>query len=131
MDKLKYAIDTLTQLREEVGTSYYDQAIKILNRQRLDSSGMGREKRKPISWAVIKRHYNQQRGICRWCYKPMVLLRSEVEGDHVDPNAVDFNNDKNIQVLHRSCNRGKSAMSIEEQAKHLGKTYREILEPEI
>lgn len=128
-DKHQYAHETLTQLREEVGTSIFDNAIKTFMRQRLDN-GAQREKRKAIPWRVIKRHYDRQRGICRWCNEVMPLIRSEIEADHINPNEKDFNVDSNIQVLHKKCNREKSAMSVQEQAKRLGTTFRQILREE-
>jgi len=119
----------LIVLRDEAGYSEFWREVKSLSRERLQNTT--REKRKPISWGVIARHYKIQRGVCAWCNKDMKLIRSEVEGDHINCNAQDFNDDKNIQVLHKSCNREKSSMSIAEQSKHKGTTYREILEPEV
>jgi len=122
---IKDTITKLKAIRTEVGYSEYDQAVKIIARERLQNDS--RDKRKPIPWAVIKRHYEKQKGICPWCNLPMVLIRSEIEGDHKNPNAQDFNHDSNIQTLHKKCNREKSSMSIAEQSKHKGTTYREIL----
>lgn len=127
---IKDTIAELKAIRERVGYSEYDQAVKIISRERLQNSD--RDKRKPIPWSVIQRHYKKQRGICPWCNKPMVLIRSELEGDHVDPNRQDFNADDNIQVLHKlPCNREKSSMSVADQAKAKGKTYYELLQPEV
>lgn len=129
-DKYQYAIETLDQLESEVGRSVYDHAIKTKNRRRLEN-GIGREKRKSFAWSKYQYLYRKQNGICRWCEKEMVLLRGKVEIDHRDPNSKeDFNSDSNLQLLHSHCNREKSAMPIEEQAKHLGRTYRKILTEE-
>lgn len=122
--------DRLVAIRDEVGYSNFWREVKSLSRERLDNPD--RDKRKSISWTVIKRHYQKQKGICTWCNKPMVLMRSELEGDHIDPNRQDFNSDDNIQVLHKlPCNREKNSMSVADQAKYKGKTYREILETEV
>lgn len=127
MDKLKETITRLQAIREEVGTSIYDAAVKAINRMRLDSNVSDRQPRKSFSWAVYQRHYKKQRGICPWCGNTMPLIKGAIEMDHINPNAEDFNADSNLQVLHKACNRQKSSMSIAEQAKHQGTTYREIL----
>lgn len=119
----------LIALRDEAGYSEFWREVKSLSRERLQNND--REKRKPIPWGIIKRHYEKQKGVCSWCGKDMKLIRNEIEGDHKNPNEQDFNKDSNIQVLHKSCNRQKSSMSIAEQSKHKGTTYREILENEI
>lgn len=131
MGKIDETVQRLKAIREEVGTSIYDAAVRIINRMRLDSDISQRQKRKSFPWSVYERHYKKQRGICPWCEKTMPMIKGEIEIDHINPNAVDFNADINLRVLHRSCNREKSAMSIADQAKHLGTTYREILDPEI
>jgi 5-methylcytosine-specific restriction endonuclease McrA len=57
----------------------------------------------------------------------MKLIRGEIEADHINPNAEDFNNESNLQVLHSTCNQSKNAMSIAEQSKATGKGYVELL----
>jgi hypothetical protein len=48
----------------------------------------------------------------------MLLLRAEVEIDHKDPNQAEgFNDDVNLQLAHRACNRKKSSRSLYQQAK--------------
>jgi hypothetical protein len=48
--------------------------------------------------------------------------------DHVNPNVgIGFNLTSNLQVLHASCNREKSAMSVQDQAKRLGVPFTAIL----
>jgi 5-methylcytosine-specific restriction endonuclease McrA len=127
MDRLKETITRLKAIREEVGTSIYDAAVKAINRMRLDSDVKDRQPRKTFSWAVYQRHYKKQRGICPWCSQTMPLIKGQIEMDHINPNAEDFNADTNLQVLHKDCNREKSSMSISEQAKHLGTTFHELL----
>jgi len=108
------------------GRSDFDHCIDKLRRQRLDKAA-GRPKRIRFSWVKYRRLYDKQRGICAWCDKEVALFRGDVEIDHRDPNAEDFNGDGNLQLLHSSCNRSKNAKSIAEQSKATGKGYIELL----
>jgi 5-methylcytosine-specific restriction endonuclease McrA len=117
-------LDRLRALRTEFGTSEFDRAIRTLMRERVNPD---REKRKPVRWAAIKRAYIRQGGKCSVCGLDMRLLRGEVEGDHRDPNRVDFNHESNIAVSHAKCNRSKGSLSIPEQAKRYGQTMAERL----
>ena len=122
------AIDKLLEIRRLAGTSNYDAAVKHINRKRLLSDG--REPRKKFSFATLKKLYHRQRGKCPLCRKDMALIRSELEIDHRDPNAADFNNESNLQVTHKKCNREKSSKSIMEQVKESGQTITEMVDGE-
>jgi hypothetical protein len=86
-----------------------------------------RPERKKFPWGVYKRLYARQAGLCPWCGGAMILLKGKVELDHINPNAEDFNNANNLQLLHAHCNREKSGMSIEQQSKHTGKSFVELI----
>lgn len=123
---LPETIAKLKLIREEAGYSNFDQAVKKINRERLQDKD-GRQKRKHFPWSKYESLYKKQRGICPWCGLGMMLIKQEIELDHKDPNAEDFNADSNLQVLHSSCNRQKNSMSIADQAKHQGQTFAELL----
>jgi len=123
---LKDTISKLKAIRSEVGYSEYDQAVKIIARERLQNDS--RDKRKTnFKWSDYVRHYKRQKGICPWCKQPMALIKGQLAMDHIDPNRQDFNDDSNLQVNHPRCNRSKGSMSVADQAKRNGTTYREIL----
>jgi len=122
--------DRLIAIRDEVGYSLFWREVKSLSRERLDDKD-NRQKRKHFPWSKYVSLYKKCRGICAWCEGAMPLIKGEINLDHKDPNAEDFNGDANLQVLHSSCNKQKNAMSIADQAKHSGKTYTELLEPEV
>lgn len=126
---IKDTIAELKAIRERVGYSEYDQAVKIISRERLQNDT--RDKRQTnFKWSDYTRHYKKQRGICSWCKQPMALIKGQLAMDHVNPNRQDFNADDNLQVLHPKCNGEKNSMSIAEQSKLKGTTYREILNGE-
>lgn len=121
-------IDRLRLLRKEYGTSAFDHAIRTLMRERVNPD---RDKRKAVPWSLLKRKYNEQRGRCSICGLDMVLVRGQVEPDHVDPNRQDFNSPENIRAAHSKCNRSKGSLSIPEQTKRYGKTMVDILGDEV
>jgi hypothetical protein len=86
-----------------------------------------RPERKKFPWSLYKRLYERQAGLCPWCCGAMILLRGKVEIDHINPNADDYNGRDNLQLLHSHCNREKSGMSIEQQSKHTGKSFVELI----
>lgn len=121
-------LEELREMRKKYGTSTFNFAVKKLNRERLES-GKDRPKRVKFAWSMYKRLYEKQRGICPRCRKTMVLLRGEVEIDHIEPNAGEgFNDQRNLRVLHASCNHSKGANTIYEEAKKLNRTITEMLE---
>lgn len=128
MSRLKELIERLKEIRAEVGYADFDEALRAINRERLQSPRM--EKRKKFAWGVIQRLYEKQAGVCPFCQEIMVLLKTKrhlVEVDHINPNRPDFNDPKNLQLLHRDCNRQKSSMSMMDQAKRLGVPMTTIL----
>ncbi len=116
----------LRAIRDEVGYSEYDAAQRSLNRERLENTD--RVKRKSISFSVVKRKYQRAKGICWWCQTTMPMVRGQIEGDHFDANAEDFNSDSNIGVLHKNCNREKGPLSLNDQAIYLRITVQELIE---
>ena len=115
----------LDTFKQAIGISDFRRLIEGMKNARLQVND--RPERKKFSWAIYRRLYDRQKGICPWCDKDMVLVRGKIEVDHRDPNAPDFNAVANLQVLHSHCNRLKSAMSIEQQSKHTGKSFTELL----
>jgi 5-methylcytosine-specific restriction endonuclease McrA len=66
--------------------------------------------------------------VCPLCKEVMVLLRGVIEIDHKDPNRQEgFNDDDNLQLTHRRCNRRKSSGSLYQQAKKMNRTIMELL----
>ena len=121
-------VEELRAIRTRVGYSKFDDAVRTLNRERLEAPR--EQKRKAFPWSLYGKLYARQSGICPWCDTPMVLLRSQkhkVEVDHINPNLADFNAASNLQLLHMECNRKKSAKSLLEQSKETGKTVGELL----
>jgi 5-methylcytosine-specific restriction endonuclease McrA len=124
MTKDTLLIEQLRELQRQYGLFRFKCALRDLKRRRLEISG--REKRKRFPWSKYQALYRSQKGICRVCQRIMPLLRGEVEIDHKDPNRQEgFNDDDNLQLTHRKCNRRKSSRSLYQQAK---KTNRDIIE---
>ena len=119
-------IEHLLELQRTYGMYKFRLAFKALNRRRLELAG--RERRKRFSWPKYQALYKSQKGICGICRRLMPLLRGEVEIDHKDPNRQElFNDDDNLQLAHRTCNRKKSSRSLYVQAKRTGRSITEFL----
>ncbi|MGA3245831.1 MAG: HNH endonuclease signature motif containing protein [Bacteroidota bacterium] len=119
-------IERLLELQRQYGLYRFKCALKDLNRRRLEIDG--REKRKRFPWSKYQALYRSQKGICRVCRELMPLLRGEVEIDHRDPNRQEgFNDDDNLQLTHRKCNRKKSSRSVYQQAKKSSRNIVELL----
>ena len=80
--------------------------------------------------------YFRQKGRCAWCKGPIDVTQIHntqlIEVDHINVNLTGtaYNHPRNKQLLHaHPCNAEKSAMSLQDQAKHLGRTVTEILQP--
>ncbi len=126
MTRIEELVQRLSTLQDEFGRFTFDQALKTVRRRKLLTPQGERPRRKRFSWSKYESLYQKQRGICPLCKRVMVLLRREVEIDHLDPNRQQgFNDDDNLQLTHRRCNRKKSSRSVYEQAK---KTNRSIME---
>jgi 5-methylcytosine-specific restriction endonuclease McrA len=128
MSRLEERQQILEGLREEWGYGDFDEIIRRMNRQRLQSNRT--EERKTFTWSMYTRLNEKQRGVCPWCEKDLKVVKSEKRNlhiDHINPNQGAFNNPKNLQLLHASCNLAKSAMTMQEQSKHTGKTVEELL----
>ena len=119
-------IEELRRLQQEYGLSRFKSALQALNRRRLEVDQ--REKRKRFAWSKYQVLYRKQRGICPLCNDAMLLLRGEVEIDHKDPNRQEgFNDDVNLQLAHRRCNRTKSSRSLYQQARKGNRNIVELL----
>lgn len=121
-------IDTITilkKIRDDAGYSNFDQAVKTLNRERLQN--YKREKRKHFPKSMYQRLYDEQNGICSYCKFCLDIPARKNVIDHVDPNEQDFNTRKNLHLIHGKCNREKSSKSINQQSKESGKTFENIL----
>lgn len=128
MSRLKGLVEEIRALRDRVGWGDFDEAMRTLNRERLDAPR--KDKRVKFPWSEYVRLYKRQKGICNWCTLVMPLIKGQVEIDHVNPNAPEgrFNEKSNLQLLHAlPCNREKSAMSVTDQAKRLGVPVTTIL----
>jgi hypothetical protein len=114
---LKETITSLRAIREAAGYGNYDQAVKILNRERVNPD---RGKKEDFTWAQVKIAYRHQRGICPVCNKEMVLIREKLHGDHWDCNLTveqGLNSQKNCACTHKPCNLHKSTKTPAELSK--------------
>ena len=127
MTKFERALEVLDSLDKEVGRSIYDQAVKMKNRRRLER-GDTRQRRKRFPWSKYQKLYQKKNGVCWWCQSDMKLIKGQIEIDHFDPNAPDYNADANLSVLHMDCNREKSSKTLTDQAQYLGITVKELIE---
>ena len=125
MTKFEQARKEYQDWRERHGVSVCDSIVKEFNRRRVER--VNPKLRKRYSWSAYRSLYEQQRGVCPICQEKMFFIRGEIEMDHIDPNAVDFEARSNRRILCRPCNREKAALSIPEQAKKYGKTMEELL----
>jgi len=116
----------LKALQSEYGYSEFFNTIKKISRERLQNTD--RPARIKFPWSKYRKLYQKQGGVCNWCDKEMALIRGKVEIDHLNPNAENFNDDSNLQLLHTNCNREKSSKSIQEVSKETGKTFVEQLQ---
>ena len=123
---LKECIIDMKAVRAKHGYSNYREAFKITDRERLQVEG--RPERIHFPPAMYQRLFNDQEGLCPECQSLLEIPAKRNEIDHRDPNRVDgFNKRSNLQLLHKSCNREKSASSVQSQSKGSGKTFEEIL----
>ncbi len=117
-------LDTILA-REGYGT--YFAAVKIQTKRRLQIDKGSRPARIKFPPAMYQRLFDRQKGICPECQTLLDIPAKKGEIDHVDPNRQDFNHPSNLALLHRSCNREKSAMTIQEQSKAGHGTFEKIL----
>jgi len=126
MTKIETLVHRLSQLQIEYGLYHFQQALREIKRRRLEVSS--REKRKRFPWSKYQTLYHRQHGVCPLCKELMPLVSGEIEIDHRDPNKVDgFNDDGNLQLTHKRCNRSKSSKTIYDLAKAKHKTVIECL----
>lgn len=123
--------DVLCRLiRAKTGYSNWTHVTQKLNRERLNANKEERGARRRYRPAEYKRLYSRQRGICPLCDAEMARpdhWPGNLEMDHRDPNAQDWDSESNRQVVHAKCNREKSAKSMHQMSKETGKTVREML----
>lgn len=117
------------EFQEWVGKHGYSNCqavIKAWGRKRIDAGRPPRDKTKKVD---IDRMYKRQDGLCAECNEVLNMAqRSSWEIDHIDPNAGEnFNHIQNKRILCRTCNREKSAQTLQEQSKTTGRTMTEIL----
>lgn len=128
MSSLKDCISELREIRAKHGYGNFDQAVKALNRERIDPA---REKR--IKWpkGLYQKLYDAQGGICPACKRHLYVPANRGnEIDHIDPNRADFNHRTNLQLVHGvPCNRKKSSKDVFQQSKETGKGVGELLSP--
>ncbi|MGA3245856.1 MAG: HNH endonuclease signature motif containing protein [Bacteroidota bacterium] len=126
MTRIQIVIDQLDRLKAEYGDFAFRQAVRSIRQRRLDNGH--RERRKRFPWSKYQSLYRMQRGVCPLCRDDMVLIRGRVEIDHKDPNREEgFNDDDNLQLTHRKCNRKKSSRSLYQQAKKSNRNIAELL----
>lgn len=117
------------------GYSWYDAYNRERNRRRLQIDKSKRAPRVKASASEKLRMYERQHGVCPWRSTKkdnphdLDLPISRNEADHINVNLEGkaYNSLSNKQLLCMECNREKAAMTMEEIAKHQGKTMEEIL----
>lgn len=117
-------------IRGKAGYSNWTHVTQKLNRERLNVDKEARGERRRYRPAEYKRLYHRQHGICLICDAPMAMPRNwpgDLEMDHVDPNATDWDSEGNRQVVHAKCNREKSSKTPHQMSKETGKTVVEML----
>lgn len=122
---LQNDIDSIKILRDRMGYSRFDHAMRAINRERIENPG--RDTRKKFPWSKYTRLYKECKGVCWWCESTMPLIKGQVEVDHFDPNEQEFNGDGNLGLLHAKCNREKGPMNLTDQAKYLGITVTDLV----
>ena len=116
---------------KEFPRSDCDFVMKRHNRRRLETQDGTRPPRDKTPIGQREKMYMRQRGICPWCKGDMDLDPHTWDVDHTNPNLTGsaYNHRSNKTLMHKKCNEEKNAMSLEDQAKHLGRTVTEILQP--
>ncbi len=132
MMTLKETVGALRALRTECGRGNFDEAVRMLNRERLQN--YQRDARISFSKAKYQRLFDEQRGICPVCNGQLEFPAIRNEVDHKDPNRTDFNAHSNLQLVHgrrsrQQCNQRKGASSMLTQAKRQGKTFANLVGP--
>ena len=117
-------ISILRHIRKLAGYAKFDHAVKVLNRERVNPD---REKRKRFPKSTYQRLFDKQRGICPDCDKPLDIPATRNHIDHISPEEEDFNNDRNIRLVHDSCNLRKGARSVYDHAKRTGRSFEQII----
>ncbi len=112
-------------LRSEYGYGAWDYESRSMARERLQITD--RPKRIKFSPSVYRRLFDAQEGICPECQSHLDVPAKKNEIDHKNPNEERFNEFFNLQLLHKSCNREKGAMSIQEQSKASGRPMTELV----
>jgi 5-methylcytosine-specific restriction endonuclease McrA len=127
--------DVIDVVEVVYGRSSFQPAIDRKHNRRVDAIEK-RPNRKRHSKAYYQRLFDDQKGNCRKisraCSGRLLTPAKKNEIDHIDPNAAPevWDTRANHQLLCPACNREKSSMSLEDQAKSQGKTFVELLEQE-
>jgi 5-methylcytosine-specific restriction endonuclease McrA len=126
--KLGECLADLKALRTKYGTSIYDDAVKKINRERLQDGA--ERKRRAYPRRVRVDLYLKQNALCPICDERMDANLRLLHVDHIDPDRQDWNHSSNLQLVHASCNLHKSSKSLQQQSKESGRTVADILEVE-
>ena len=106
----------LKVMRAQEGYGKFDQAMRIVNRERLQNPG--REKRKRFPRTMYLKLYAKQEGMCA-CGCGQKLLGPPMKNhvDHIDNARQDFNHTSNLRLLLPRCNLQKGAKTLFETSK--------------
>ena len=119
------ALIEMKAIRTEIGYSRWRYLAKQMERERLQIEG--RPERIKFPPSMYQKLFDDQKGICPECQSLLDFPAKRNEIDHKNPNEPRFNERFNLQLLHKSCNREKSAMTIQEQSKAGKGTFTKIL----
>ncbi len=111
-------------LRSRSGYGNWDFVVAKLARERIP---VDRPKRIKFPPTMYQRLFDDQGGMCPECQEHLDVPAKKNEIDHINPHEEKFNERFNLQLLHSSCNREKSAMTVLEQSKSSGETMETIL----
>jgi 5-methylcytosine-specific restriction protein A len=119
----------LVAIRDSYPRSAWDEALRVLARERLQSDSPLPTKRTRLTTAQRWRLYRNQDGKCQRCKNPFLI--DEMEDDHLLPVATGGSNDvKNRRLLCKKCNRQKGKNSPVRESKLTGSTIREMIPPD-
>ena len=125
MSTLSDTVTLLKKLRANVGYGIFDSAVRILNRERLNSGTP--QKRKRLPPAQKKKMYARQDGKCARCKEPKPY--SEMTDDHFESIANGGGNElSNRRLVCKSCNSSKGDRTPFEESKLGHGTVAEQLE---
>lgn len=130
--KVEECKTVLRSVCEHFTRSVYDDALRSLQRSRLEVDPKLRKRANKYAPAEYKRLYYKQRGLCCICEEPMAAPKfwpgALLDMHHKDPNEVEnFDAEWNRGVAHKKCNEEMGAKSLLEQSKEKGATILHII----